>query len=76
MKYNILLTIVDSLNNIGEIDCFLRRSVLQSDNSLLTGTESGFYLKDSWYWELFVLKEWKIFDLFSQVARQYKLEWR
>ena len=34
------LPIFDRPNNIGEINCFLRRVVLQNGNSLLTGAES------------------------------------
>ena len=34
------LPIFDRPNSIGEINCFLRRVVLQNGNSLLTGAES------------------------------------
>ena len=40
------LPIFDRPNSIGEINCFLRRMVLQNGNSLLTGAESRVTLSD------------------------------
>ena len=41
MKKNFLVTaFFDRHDRIGEITCFLRRVVLQTGNSLLTGAES------------------------------------
>ena len=39
------LPIFDRPNSFGEINCFLRRVVLQNSNSLLTGAESRVTLK-------------------------------